>query len=126
MILLSLSFSLLALVAGMYLLDKTRKESLGKFFGFISWLVICVSLLAMICALAQGAFYTHGRHQMGGGMEMCRPGMSGCGDMMEDEHCGGMMKDKCCEWEEEETMEKEGTEKEIQKEIQIEKDTVKK
>jgi hypothetical protein len=125
MVLISLSFSLLALVAGMYLLDKTRKEGLGKFFGFISWFVISLALLVAVCTLAQACYIHFGHHRER--PMICYPGMEGCGDMMEDEHCGGMMKgdkkDKCCDWEEEEAS-GDGMEKEIHKEMEM--DTVRK
>ena len=139
MILTSISLSLLALVAGMFLLDKTKKEGLGKFFSFISWLVIVVALLILLCSLSRGVWRMSCRHYMGGSLEMCRPRMMdedccmpmrGRGGMMDEDHCGGMMgkgkmKDNCCEEMEEED-DDDGMEKEIQKEIHIEKDTVKK
>ena len=138
MILIAISFSLLALVAGMYLLDKTKKEGLGKFYSFISWLVIVISMLVLLSSLTWEVCRMSCRPYMEGSMEMCGPGMMGGDDccmykggrgcMMDEERCGemmgkGKMKDKCCEMEEEDD---DGNEKEIQEEILIEKDTVKK
>lgn len=138
MVLISLSFSLLALVAGMYLLAKTRKESLGKFFGFVSWLVICVSLLAMLCSLSRGAMHMRGGYYMERSMEYCHPGMGMMDEdccmpmrghhqgMMDEEYCGGMMgkgkmKGKCCEMEEEDVDDGGG-----EMQMHHEKDTLKK
>lgn len=137
MILISIALSLLALVAGMYLLDKTKKEGLGKFFKFISWLVIVASMLILLCALTRGVWRMSCRNSMGNSMEMCRPGMMGddcCMPMrghkgMTREECcdemmgGDKMRSHCGDMEEEEA---DGMEKEIQKEIHSEKDTVKK
>ncbi|HLG34336.1 MAG TPA: hypothetical protein VI757_05595 [Bacteroidia bacterium] len=143
MILTSISLSLLALVAGMYLLDKTKKEGLGKFYNFISWVVIVVSMLILLCALTRGVWRMSCRHDMRSSMEMCRPGMmgnDGCmpmrghhmkmmrGDCCEEMMGGGKMRGRCGDMEEEEEDDDDddGMEKEIQKEIRIEKDTVKK
>ncbi len=52
---LSIAFTLLALVAGMYLLAKTKAESLGKLFKFISWCVLIVAGLSLLCQLGRGA-----------------------------------------------------------------------
>jgi hypothetical protein len=48
---LSIAFTLLAAVAGMYLLAKTKAEALGKFFKFISWCVIIVAGISLLCQL---------------------------------------------------------------------------
>ena len=140
MILISISFSLLAIVAGMYLLDKTKKEGLGKFYSFISWLVIVVSILTLLCSLTRGFGRMCCRHDRGS-MEMCRPGMMGGEDccMPMRGHHRGMMREDCCdemkghgkmhggcsEMDEDED-EDGGMEKEIHKDIRIEKDTLKK
>ena len=139
MILISIALSLLALVAGMYLLDKTKKEGLGKFFSFISWLVIVVAILTLLCSLARGGMKMR-RHHMEERME-CHRGMMGGGDccmpmgghkgMMRedcfDEKMGGdKMRGHCGDMEEEDDDDNDdGMEKEIHKEIRIEKDSVK-
>lgn len=141
MILISISFSLLALVAGMILLNKTKKEGLGKFYNFISWLVIIVSLLTLLCSLTRGVLHMSYRHHMDRSMEMCRPGMMGGSDyckpirshrmgMMRGGCCEDMMgrgktRSGCCDMEEDED-DDDGMHKEIHKEIRIEKDTLKK
>ena len=141
MILTSISLSLLALVAGMYLLDKTSKEGLGKFYNFISWVVIVVSMLTLLCALARGGMKMSRRQHMEERMEMCRPGMMGGKDccMPLGGHRGGMMRDKCCDEMmggdkmrghcgemDDDDDDDGGMQKEIHKDIRIEKDTVKK
>ena len=71
-------------MAGMLLLAKTKKDGLGKFFSFISYLVIIISLLMLVCQCGRGVMR----------MTCCRgmhPPMDNC--MMEKECCrgGGMM-----------------------------------
>ena len=43
--------ALLALAGGMFLLAKTRKEDLGRFFEFISYFIIIASFLIMSLAI---------------------------------------------------------------------------
>lgn len=45
----AIALLLLSLTGGMFLLYKTQKEALGIFFKIISWLIILVSIGAMIC-----------------------------------------------------------------------------
>lgn len=92
----ALMLSLLALVAGMYLLAKTRAENLGKLFGFASWLVISVSSIALagqlICAVWMFACHVHGEHS---GYSM-HSGFHDDEDRCESKgHCGDM--NHCCE-----------------------------
>src|SRR5260221_10294914 len=54
MLYISISITLFALLGGMYLLAKTKKEMLGKFFTWISYLIIVVSLLVLICQCTRG------------------------------------------------------------------------
>ncbi len=70
-------FTLFALMAGMLLLNKTKKEGLGKFFSFISYLVIIVSLLMLICAGTRGIMR----------MTCCRS-MHSSENCMMDKECG--------------------------------------
>ena len=44
-----ISFILIAIVAGMFLLAKTKKEELGLFFKVVSYIVIAVGFAALIC-----------------------------------------------------------------------------
>ena len=142
MILISISLSLLALTAGMFLLDKTKKEGLGNFYNIISWLIIVVSLLALLCSLTRGGLKMTRKHHTEY-MERCGPGMMGGKDccMPMGGHRGGMMRGECCddmmergkmhkgcgEMEEDDDDDDDGgMQKEIHKDIRIEKDTVKK
>ncbi|MBK5285785.1 MAG: hypothetical protein JJE25_10320 [Bacteroidia bacterium] len=139
MILISISFSLLALVAGMFLLDKTKKEGLGKFYNFISWLVIIASLLTLMSSLTRGVIRMSCQHHMERSMEMCHPGMMGGGDccMPMRGHRMGMMRDGCCEdkmgrgkthggYGDMEDDDDDDDDAGMKKEIRIEKDTIKK
>lgn len=45
----AIALLLLSLTAGMHLLYKTRKESLGAFFKIVSWFIIVISICSMIC-----------------------------------------------------------------------------
>ncbi len=87
---LSIAFSLLALVAGMYLLAKTRSENLGKLFSFISWLVVIVAGINLVCQLAWGGCMLACHTGICTPSEHCMPGMM---------HGGGMHSD-CDEMEE--------------------------
>lgn len=40
---------LLALTGGMFLLAKTKKDNLGTFFNVVSWFIIVLSFLVLIC-----------------------------------------------------------------------------
>ena len=85
-----ISLTMLAGVAGMYLLAKTKAESLGLIFKLASWLIILLAGGLIICQVTQGF------------MRMCRPHhgmmiekecrMEGMGSMM---HHGGDWKEEC-------------------------------
>ena len=69
------ALTLLALVAGMYLLSKVKAEMHPAYFRWVAWIVIWVSLLLIICQLAQGIIrmsrevrHPDYRHQMPGMM----------------------------------------------------------
>jgi ABC-type nickel/cobalt efflux system permease component RcnA len=49
MILIASSFSLLVIVAGMFLLAKTQKDGLSNFFKYISYFVIILGFLNLFC-----------------------------------------------------------------------------
>lgn len=52
-----LPISLLAILAGVLLLAKTRKEALGKFFTFVSWFFVVVGFIlfiGVICKMTNG------------------------------------------------------------------------
>src|SRR5258708_6278887 len=54
MIYISIAFTLVALVAGMYLLAKAKRDGLGKSYSWISYIVIVTSLALLLCQLTQG------------------------------------------------------------------------
>jgi hypothetical protein len=89
-----IALMLLSLTAGMFLLYKTKKESLGTFFKIVSWFVIVVSLGSMICCTMRCVF--HGCNKGGcERMEQCGPGGSeecGEGEKCGMGHHGGMNK----------------------------------
>ena len=89
MILIATSLSLLAIVAGMHLLAKTKKEDLGKFFKYVSYFVIVVGFLSIACIGARGIMH-------------CRYGRGHCGmqqgcEGMEDRNCPMGMRKHCRE-----------------------------
>jgi hypothetical protein len=92
MLYISITFTLFALMAGMLLLAKTRKDGLGKFFAWISYLVIVVALLMLICQGARGVRRMMCRTGMCPPSEQCMPGMmnGNCG------HSGCMMMHHGC------------------------------
>jgi hypothetical protein len=119
MLLISISLALLALAAGMLLLDKTRKDSLGNFFRYMSWLIIIISLLVVACDLTRSVIrltchhgYYHDRD-----MEHCGMGMMhGKGMHMNccEEMMGGKkMRGHCCEMEDNDEYGEGGNEKEM-------------
>jgi len=55
----SLCVTLLTLIAAMYLLAKTKKESLGSFFKWVSYAVIVITILMFV------AEFVHGMMRMG-------------------------------------------------------------
>lgn len=87
---LSVAFTLLATVAGMYLLAKTRAEALGKFFRFISWTVIIVAGLSLLCQLGTSACWMACSTGICTPSENCMPGMMGCHEKGDDD-------EECCE-----------------------------
>ena len=100
------SLALLAIVAGMYLLAKTKKEELGKLFKWVSYIVVICGFLCLACLLGQGIVHLSCRTGICGperchGMGMM-PGGPHCGMGMEGGMCapmgGGCMKGMqgCC------------------------------
>lgn len=93
-----LSLGLIALVGGMILLSKTRKDSLGGFFKFVSWFVIFCSFAVIVFAIGTGMCRGF-RHccNKGYGYEKCEmKGQQGMMCCMKD---GKMCMMKCCEAE---------------------------
>ena len=101
------SFTLLALIAGMFLLAHTKKDNLGGFFKFISWFVIVSSIVMMVYAISANSCRLMMRCKMGCDKEMMmgKCGMHGPEGMMgccgHDGMMGGCDKEKmgCCDKE---------------------------
>lgn len=100
---LSIAFTLLAGVAGMYLLAKTRAEQLGKIFSIFSYLVILVALLSLVCQLGRAACWMACSSGICEPSENCMPGMmmhkrimmhGMSGDCKMNSGCDGM--EECC------------------------------
>lgn len=85
-ILISVSVSLLVIVAGMLLLAKTKKDDLGNMFSFASYSVITIGLLVFL-----GSF-------IGGVMHHCkaRQGKGHCGYSAKQGHHGAYK--SCASW----------------------------
>jgi hypothetical protein len=79
MLLCALSLALLALVAGMMLLNQTKKENLNNFYKFVSWFVIVIAFLSILCVGARSAMRCCPMHRE---MEMREYNMMDRGDMM--------------------------------------------
>lgn len=106
MLYLSISITLLVMIAAMHLLAKAKKETLGSLFTWITYFIILVATLILICQIARGmkrmcSHKEKGMHgmMMGGmGHHMmmrgeCNEEMEGCegmGGRMEG--CEGNMK----------------------------------
>jgi hypothetical protein len=93
-----LSFTLLALVAGMFLLNKTRKDNLGGFFKFVSWFVIVASFVMMVYAISANCCRIMKHHGMCGD-KCCMTGPCGMMGRGHDGCCAGWGdkdKDDCC------------------------------
>lgn len=122
---------LMALTGGMFLLAKTNKDNLGAFFKVISWAVIVISILALVCCLCccmMGRCGMRGGHcgSYGGGCEMqqhCGPGgmekrmiimrggHGGCEEMESCEAeagCGEGMQGECCKGKKEDCCKMKG------------------
>ncbi len=100
---LSICITLLVMIAAMHLLAKAKKENLGSLFTWITYLIIIVATLILICQVARGFKRMcspkekgmHGmmmRGMMGPHMMMgkmgCDDEMEGCAEM--DQHHGNM------------------------------------
>ncbi len=124
MLLIACALSLLAIAAGMMLLAQTKKENLGNLYKYVSWFIVIMGFLCIICIGCRSAMRCCMRGEreghikmlmmrdgdgcyMGGqmngyGMMGCRRGMMGCGPMMMGGGCCPMgscrgWKDECHE-----------------------------
>ena len=59
----SISLALLVIVAGMFLLAKTSKDNLGKFFKIVSYFVIISGFLVIFCSITYGIVRMKMRHE---------------------------------------------------------------
>lgn len=99
----AVALTLLAAVAGMYLLAKTRTENLGKLFSIVSYIVIIVAGLSLVCQLGRGALKMACRTGVCPPSENCMPGMmmhkeiimNGMGECRM--HSGCREEEECCE-----------------------------
>jgi hypothetical protein len=98
-----LPISLLAILAGVLLLAKTRKEALGKFFAFVSWFFVVVGFIlfiGVICKVTNGHMTGHPccQQEM---TQQCPHGMHpgmGCPPVMHQGMCcPPEMQKGCCE-----------------------------
>ena len=112
MIYISICATLLTMLAAMHLLAKTNKEALGSLFKWVSYLVLLVASLILLCQVVQGVCkmcckdsckkercemkHEKGHHKM----MMMMHSQGGCCDMhkMHDKACCSGMK---CEDEKE-------------------------
>jgi hypothetical protein len=113
MILIASSFSLLVIVAGMFLLAKTQKDGLSNMFKYVSYFVIfsgffslfgggtafiikrCMMRCQMQNQMQCERNYEHCSHWRHGG-EGCGRGEE-CEEGMKMGHCDGMNEEKCME-----------------------------
>jgi len=92
MLLIAFALALLVIVAGMKLLAQTQRESLGNLYKYVSWFVVVMGFLCLICVGMHCAMRCHMRHmhRMDNRCEMY--GHEGCGEMM---HCNRGMTGGC-------------------------------
>ncbi|MDP1726304.1 MAG: hypothetical protein Q8M15_05940 [Bacteroidota bacterium] len=98
MMYLSICITLLTLLAAMYFLTKVNNQNLGSFFKWITYIVIAVALLILICQLARGI----GRMACHRGECKTECKMEGMGHhkmMMKEMHCEGEEMECCDEME---------------------------
>jgi hypothetical protein len=111
MFLIASALSLLVVYAGMKLLALTKKDTLGNGYKAVSWILIIMGFLILLCSIAHGVMHHRanrmmmqtemrddgwgGRHM--GGMNWHHDMMmrGGCCDGMKDDCCGGMKDDGC-------------------------------
>ena len=104
MILIHFCLALLVLVAGMQLLAKTQKENLGAFFKWVSYGVITLAVLILICRTVVTCMRMMGgernHHEMMMGMRHRGNDMDCCmgmnGKMMMNERMG-KREMECCD-----------------------------
>jgi hypothetical protein len=104
----SICVTLLTLIAAMHLLLKAKKEEVSSLFKWISYFIVLVGLLILLCQLARGIKQML-HHGDGECREECHPWMrcgdGGMGGMHGGMH-GYMMYGhdgmKCCDMDEEE------------------------
>ena len=89
MLLIAFTLALLVIVAGMKLMAQAQKESLGNLYKYVSWFVVVMGFLCLLCVGMHCAMRCHRNHceRMENRCEMHEH--SGCNEMM---HCNhGMM-----------------------------------
>jgi hypothetical protein len=105
MLLIASALALLAIYAGMKLLALTKKEGLGNGFKYISWFIVIMSFLILICVGAHCLMHCclRGEHNMmrtemrdGNWGNRHMGEMYRHDGMMRDGGCCGGMKDGAC------------------------------
>ena len=96
MLLIATSLSLIAIVAGMFLLAQTKKDNLGNLFKYVSYFVVVVGFLCLVCistrCMMRGCY--GGGGMRGDCMRPCPPEQMRCNEM--NEECHKRMKMNCC------------------------------
>ena len=141
MILIASSFSLLVIVAGMFLLAKTQKDGLSSTFKYVSYFVVLCGFFslfaggtAFIVKRCMMHYQMQNRMQWERNDEHCSHWRhanesSGreeeCGDEMKTGHCDGMNEEKCMEMKKECCSEMKGDKSECMKgNMIIKKDSI--
>ena len=96
-IFIAIPFTLLAFVAGIYLLAKSRAEGLNRYYRWAAYLVIVVSLLMLGCNLTRGVLGM--MHHRGEGRMIKKIERIRVGEGMHDRHgmpcCDEEMMERC-------------------------------
>jgi hypothetical protein len=99
----SIAFTLIAMVAGLYLLAKAKAEGLGKLFSITAYAVIIIAGLSLLCQLGRSAMHMACRSGICPPSENCMPGMMHKEIIMRGPHgecgmhAGCRDEEECCE-----------------------------
>lgn len=107
MLLIACTLALLVIVAGMKLMAQTQKDNLGNLYKYVSWFVVVMGFLCLLCVGMHCAMRCCHKHERmnrhcemymhegcDGGMMNCNRGMmggcmmhQGCDEMMGNSNC---------------------------------------
>ena len=124
----AIALLLISLSAGIFLLFKAKKESLGMLFKLVAWLIIIVSIGCMVCCGMRCISKCCGKNKECGKEEKCEMQMGGGMHGMHGRCC--MMKERsCCEGKEEECSDSEKSccasgDDHCEKKVEVKIDTV--